>query len=81
MQKTQILQDSFLNQVRRDELQVTVFLMNGFQMHGVITGFDSYTIALESDGRPQLIYKHAISTIVPPKGFELVLEPELEQDT
>ncbi len=77
MQKTQILQDSFLSQVRRDKLQVTVFLMNGFQMHGVITGFDCYTVALETDGRPQLIYKHAISTIVPPKALEL----ELEQDT
>ncbi len=49
MQKTQILQDSFLSQVCRDKLQVTVFLMNGFQMHGVITGFDCPTVALESE--------------------------------
>lgn len=76
MQKTQILQDSFLSHVCRDKLQVTVFLMNGFQMHGVITGFDCFTVALESEGRPQLIYKHAISTVVPPKGFELELEQE-----
>ena len=71
MQKSQILQDSFLSQACRDKLQVTVFLMNGFQMHGVITGFDCFTVALESEGRPQLIYKHAISTISPERPVPL----------
>lgn len=71
MQKTQNLQDAFLNQVRRDKINLTVFLMNGFQMHGIIRGYDSFTVVLDSDGRQQLIYKHAISTIIPPKPVEL----------
>ena len=74
MQKTQNLQDIFLNQVRREKQVVTMFLMNGFQMHGTVKGFDCFTVALESEGRPQLIYKHAISTIVPPKSLELELD-------
>ena len=59
------LQDSFLNETRREHQLVTVFLMNGFQMKGVITGFDSFVVCLVSEGRQQMIYKHAISTIVP----------------
>ena len=65
MQKTQNLQDIFLNQVRREKQVVTMFLMNGF--HG-------FTVILDSDGKQQLIYKHAISTIVPPKSLELELD-------
>ena len=71
MQKTQNLQDAFLNQVRRDKTNLTVFLMNGFQMHGVIRAYDGFTVVLDSDGRQQLIYKHAISTIIPPRPVEL----------
>ncbi len=67
MQKTQNLQDAFLNQVRKDKVTLTVFLMNGFQMHGIIRGFDGFTVLLDTDGKQQLIYKHAISTIIPPK--------------
>jgi len=67
MLKTQTLQDAFLNQARRDRLTVTMFLMNGFQLHGVVRGFDGFTVVLDSDGRQQLIYKHAISTVVPPR--------------
>ena len=74
MQKTQNLQDSFLNQVRKDKLMVTMFLMNGFQMHGTVKGFDGFTVILDSDGKQQLIYKHAISTIVPPKSLDLELD-------
>ncbi len=74
MQKTQNLQDIFLNQVRRDRSVVTMFLMNGFQLHGIVRGFDGFTVVLESDGKQQLIYKHAISTVVPPKAVEL--EPD-----
>ena len=59
------LQDFFLNETRREHQLVTVFLMNGFQMKGVVTGFDSFVVCLVSDGRQQMIYKHAISTIVP----------------
>ena len=65
MQSTENYQDLFLNQARRERTPLTVFLMNGFQMRGVITGFDSFVILLFSDGKQQMIYKHAISTITP----------------
>ena len=71
MQKTQNLQDAFLNQARKDRLNVTMFLMNGFQLHGIVRGFDNFTVVLESDGKQQLIYKHAISTVVPPRPVAL----------
>ena len=76
MQKTQNLQEAFLNQVRRDKTNLTVFLMNGFQMRGVIRAFDGFTVVLDSDGRQQLIYKHAISTIIPPKPVEFSTEAQ-----
>ena len=65
MQKTNNLQEIFLTQVRRDRRPVTMFLMNGFQMKGVVTGFDSFIVMLSSEGKQQMIYKHAISTLVP----------------
>ena len=71
MQKTQNLQDSFLNQLRKDKSNVTMFLMNGFQLHGIIKSFDGFTVILDSEGKQQLIYKHAISTVVPPKPVVL----------
>lgn len=71
MQKIQNLQDSFLNQLRRDKVNVTMFLMNGFQMHGTVRGFDGFTVVLESEGKQQLIYKHAISTVVTPRSIDL----------
>ena len=71
MQKQINLQDAFLNQARRDRLNVPMFLMNGFQLHGVVKGFDGFTVVLDSDGRQQLIYKHAISTVVPPRPLNL----------
>ena len=71
MQKTQNLQDLFLNQARRDRQVVTLFLMNGFQMRGIVRGFDSFTVVLETDGKQQLIYKHAISTLVPARAVDL----------
>ena len=64
MQKAN-LQEIFLTKVRKQALSVTVFLMNGFQLRGVITGFDSFSLVLDSDGRQQFIYKHAVSTLVP----------------
>ncbi len=64
MQKAN-LQEIFLTKVRKQAAPVTVFLMNGFQLRGVITGFDSFALVLDSDGRQQFIYKHAVSTIVP----------------
>ena len=66
MQGTSInLQDSFLNQARKDHVAVSIHLMNGFQIKGSVKGFDHFTIIVESGGRQQLIYKHAISTIAP----------------
>ncbi len=65
MQKTNNLQDIFLTHARRERLGLTLFLMNGFQMRGVVTGFDAYTVVLMTDNKQQIIYKHAISTIVP----------------
>ena len=64
------LQDAILNEVRRDRVPVTLFLMNGFQLRGVITGFDSFVVVLVSDGKQQMIYKHAISTLAPMKQLK-----------
>ena len=71
MQKTQNLQEGFLNRARTERVGVTVFLVNGFQMRGTIRGFDSFVVLLESEGKQQVIYKHAISTIVPAKNLNL----------
>ena len=74
MTKINNLQDIFLTQARRERRNVTMFLMNGFQMRGVITGFDAFTVVLNSDGKQQIIYKHAISTIVPERPLPLTEE-------
>ena len=63
MKKTANLQDIFLTKARKQGVPLTVFLVNGFQMRGSVTGFDSFTVVLLSEGRQQMIYKHAISTI------------------
>ena len=68
------LQDIFLLRARREQVPVTMFLMNGFQMRGVITGFDAFVVILESDGKQQEIYKHAISTIAPQRPVQLTAE-------
>ena len=65
------LQDMFLLRARRERVPVTVFLMNGFQMRGTITGFDAFVVILDSEGRQQVIYKHAISTIAPGRNVDL----------
>ena len=59
------LQDSFLNQVRKENVAVTIHLMNGFQIKGNVKGFDNFTVVLEVQGKQQMVYKHAISTITP----------------
>ena len=90
MQKTQNLQDTFLNYIRREKIPVTLFLMNGFQLRGIVrsfdsfavlieadgrvTGFDSFTVVLLSEGRQQMIYKHAISTVAPVRAVTLELQ-------
>lgn len=71
--KTNInLQDVFLNQVRKEHIAVTIYLTNGFQLKGLVKGFDNFTVVLDSDGRQQLVYKHAISTISPMKIVNLI---------
>jgi host factor-I protein len=69
--RTHNLQDVFLNSARGSRQLVTVFLVNGFQMRGTVTGFDSFTVVLDTEGKQQLIYKHAISTIVPSRPITL----------
>ena len=64
------LQDSILKEVIRDRVPLTLFLMNGFQLRGIITGFDSFVVVLVSDGKQQMIYKHAISTLAPMKPLK-----------
>ena len=64
------LQDAILKECRREKAPVTLFLMNGFQLRGIITGFDSFVVVLVSDGRQQMIYKHAISTLAPMKPLK-----------
>lgn len=66
------LQDVFLNRVRKNGIEITVFLVNGYQLKGIVQGFDNYTIILESEEKQQLIYKHAISTIVPNRPVDYI---------
>ena len=61
------LQDSFLNQVRKENIAVSIHLINGFQLKGNVKGFDNFTVILDTMGKQQLVYKHAISTITPAK--------------
>ncbi|KKI91944.1 RNA-binding protein Hfq [Bacillus sp. SA1-12] len=74
MKQTINIQDQFLNQLRKDSTFVTVFLLNGFQLRGLVKGFDNFTVLLETEGKQQLIYKHAISTFSPQKNIQLELE-------
>ena len=71
MTKTPNLQDIFLSAARRTETPVTVFLVNGFQMRGSISGFDAFTVVLSAEGKQNLIYKHAISTVSPARPIDL----------
>ena len=59
------LQEAILNECRKEKVPVTLFLMNGFQLRGIVTGYDSFVVGLVSDGKQQMIYKHAISTLAP----------------
>lgn len=72
MSKGQInLQDWFLNQLRKENIPVTVYLVNGFQLKGVIRAFDNFTVVVDADGRQQMVYKHAISTVMPQRPLNL----------
>lgn len=75
MSKQQVnIQDTFLNQVRKDRMPVIVYLINGFQIRGIVKAFDNFTIVLEAEGKQQMIYKHAISTFIPMRSIPLHME-------
>ncbi|MBM7094264.1 MULTISPECIES: RNA chaperone Hfq [Alteribacter] len=65
------IQDQFLNQLRKENIPVTVFLLNGFQLRGFVKSFDNFTVILDTDGKQQLVYKHAISTFSPQRNVQL----------
>lgn len=80
MAKTQVnLQDTFLNQVRKESVPLTIYLVNGFQLRGLVRGFDNFTVVLENDGKQQLVYKHAISTITPSRSVSIASPPREEE--
>lgn len=72
------LQDVFLNQVRKEHIAVTIYLTNGFQLKGLVKGFDNFTVVLDTDGKQQLVYKHAISTISPMKLVNFIFNDNRE---
>lgn len=72
MNKSINLQDVFLNQARKDRIPVTLFLMNGYQFKGIVKGFDSYVVILDCEGKQNVVYKHAISIIVPAKYINIL---------
>ena len=72
------LQDVFLNQVRKEHITVIVYLTNGFQLKGMVKGFDNFTVILDTDGKQQLIYKHAISTVSPMKVVNFIFNDNKE---
>jgi host factor-I protein len=74
MKQSVNIQDQFLNQLRKDGINCTVFLLNGFQIRGLVKGFDNFTVLFECEGKQQLVYKHAISTFSPQKNVPIDLE-------
>ncbi len=77
--KKQNLQDTFLNSVRRSKTPLTIFLVNGVKLQGVVTWFDNFCVLLRRDGQSQLVYKHAISTIMPSQPVQLY-EPSVDEE-
>ena len=65
------LQDTFLNQLRKENISTTVFLVNGYQIKGIIRSFDQFTVLIDVEGKQQLVYKHAISTVIPRRNVSL----------
>jgi host factor-I protein len=72
MNKSINIQDNFLNQLRKESIPVTVYLTNGFQIRGLLRAFDNFTIIIDSEGRQQMVYKHAISTFTPQRSVSLM---------
>ena len=79
-ERTQNLQDTFLNQVRKQKTPLTIFLVNGVKLQGVITWFDNFCVLLRRDGLSQLVYKHAISTVMPSQPITLFDEDQSSGD-
>ena len=77
--KTENLQETFLNQLRKEKLPVTIFLINGVKLQGIITWFDNFSVLLRREGTVQLVYKHAISTIMPSLPIDLLGENSEEE--
>ena len=78
-EKKQNLQDTFLNSVRKSKTPLTIFLVNGVKLQGVVSWFDNFCVLLRRDGQSQLVYKHAISTIMPAQPVQ-PYEPSADQD-
>ncbi|ANF97235.1 MULTISPECIES: RNA chaperone Hfq [Paenibacillus] len=78
MNKSINIQDTFLNQLRKENIPVTVYLVNGFQIRGTIKAFDNFTIMVDSEGRQQMIYKHAVSTFTPSRNVSLMQDNQSE---
>ncbi|MGN1412104.1 MAG: RNA chaperone Hfq [Oscillospiraceae bacterium] len=72
MNKSLNLQDIFLNQARKEKIPITIFLVSGYQFKGLVKGFDSYIVILDCEGKQQMVYKHAISTIVPNRPIAIL---------
>lgn len=77
--KTQNVQDVFLNHIRKQKTPVTIFLVNGVKLQGIVTWFDNFSVLLRRDGHTQLVYKHAISTVMPSVPVQL-FEPEKDEN-
>lgn len=75
------IQDTFLNQIRKESVPVTIYLVNGFQLRGVVRGFDNFTIIIDSEGKQQMVYKHAISTFTPARSVSLLPSEENKENT
>ena len=74
------LQDAFLNQVRKEGILVTIYLVNGFQLRGAVKGFDNFTIILDSEGKQEMVYKHAVSTIIPARPIPDFYQGEKKEE-
>ena len=79
-EKTQNVQDVFLNHIRKQKTSVTVFLINGVKLQGIVTWFDNFSVLLRRDGHTQLVYKHAISTVMPSVPIQL-FDPNKEEQS
>jgi host factor-I protein len=79
-EKSQNVQDVFLNHIRKNKTPVTIFLVNGVKLQGIATWFDNFSVLLRRDGHTQLVYKHAISTVMPSVPIQL-FEPEKDLDS